>query len=274
MREKEDGSLQLLGLHQGHRTDVSADAADEPSAGINFWSHGQWQHCAVRLGPMLVHLAQAQKILAKYAYEDNLAHSGQSAIAAPRRELQRVSMAKLEEILTARPEHPPEIQTNEEAQLLAIQAEARGFEALLIVISTYPAENSVIRHSLDALTRLLAAKSDCSVEAVTAAGGCELVVESLARFKANSDVISAAVWCLSLLAERAETSRYLLTCDLAPTLVDALRNCSEYGTFHYEAQAWGTVAFRCAALLSLCFRARTAALSRLTRESTTLCARW
>ena len=73
--------------------------------------------------------------------------------------------------------------------------------------------------------------------------------DELASLQQSANAI-AELDVLVNLAERAETSRYLLTCDLAPTLVDALRNCSEYGTFHYEAQAWGTVAFRCAALLS------------------------
>lgn len=239
MLEHRDGSMELVGLHEGHRAEVDMAMAAEAKSGITFWNHGRWQHCVARLGPMRHHLTTACLILARREYEHRMAQEGAPNVAGARRLAQAISKGKLREVLLHEPDPPPEIMTDGEAQLIAVQAEGRGWEALLVLMRTYAADPVVLRYSLEALARRLEAKRNCSVAAVTEAGACDIIISTLQRHMKNSHLVAGACWCLTQLAERVETSREILRCQGSVILVNALRTASQYGTFHLRAQAWG-----------------------------------
>jgi hypothetical protein len=228
----------LVGLHHGHRVECDEEAAEEAKTGIHYLSHGKWRHTAARLEPALRHLNAAAVVLARLADEAKMTMDTFLGSVNARREAIQASLLRLDQVLSDPSRVPPEIQNPGEAHLLCVQAEARGFEAVLLLLRVYKDE-TVQRFALEALARLLVDGQRCSSRDVTASGACELITLALQRYAFNADVVAAAAWNASLIAEQAESNRRFLQCDCGSALVAALRLSSEHGTFHSGAQRWG-----------------------------------
>ena len=237
-KRNKDGGLVLVGLHQGYRVEYDHSAAEEAKSGINYLSHGKWRHVVIRLEPAFRHLNTAVVVLARIAGEAKMTSNALVGAANARRDAIEASWARLDYILTDTSQAPPEIQNAGEAHLLSVQAQTRGFEVVLILLRVYKDE-AVQRFALEALARTLVDNRLCSPKDATAAGACELITLALQRYAFNADVVAAAAWNISVIAEQAESNRRFLQCDCGSALVGALRLSSEHGSYHLGAQRWG-----------------------------------
>jgi hypothetical protein len=233
-----NGDLVLVGLHHGHRVEYDDRAAEEAKTGLTFLSYGKWRHTVSRLEPAFRHLNAAAIVLARLAGEAKMTMDTFLGSVNARRDEIEASLKRLDHILANPSQAPPEIQNPGEAHLLSVQAEARGFEAVLVLLRLYKDE-TVQRFALEALARLLVDGRRCTSKDVTASGACELITLALQRYAFNADVVAAAAWNASLIAEQAESNRRFLQCDCGSALVAALRLSSEHGTYHSGAQRWG-----------------------------------
>ena len=244
--QRGDGLLDLVSIHAGHSADVEGHKArseeDSKESCLENLSHGSWLHRCYLTAPIARHLRHAVVVLASRQQVVEKKKAQFIGSTNPRRDRVEVSLEILHGILHDPSVPPPELFDAEDAALLSFQAQGHGHTAVLTLLRLYRDE-AVQRFSLEALARLMTDGRVVSVAAVSDDGGCELATLALELYAHNPDLVAAASWVITLLADRAEASRRLLRCEASTALVRALRLTSEMGAFHREAQRWGLSAF-------------------------------
>jgi hypothetical protein len=237
-----ESNLELAGIHLGHQSDVlarSTSEEEERKVGVEFYSHGFWQHTILDMGTILRHYNNAVVVLNQRA---NVAQRELEAFVGKgnaRRERIQECTEMLRLILANPDKPPPEVFEAEDAKSLSLLALGRGYEVVLTLLRVYR-DGAVQRFALEALAKALTSGTEgCSPASVAVGGGCELVSLSLQRYSVDPDLVAAACWCVTLLAEASDVSRRFLRCDGSSAMVSALRRNCEHGSSHVGAQRWG-----------------------------------
>jgi hypothetical protein len=242
---RQAGVLTFAGLYQGYAWDEShlaeSEAAEQPG-NLAYLSRGQWTHLCYTLDPVLQHLRNAAAVLEARSSNAKVAMATFLGSGNPRRERIQASLDVLHLILSDPSQPPPDLFEASDAQLLAVQAQGRGFKAVLTLLRVYTKDEEMQRYGLEALASLLSDGRDASAPSVADEGGVELIALALQRHGHNAALVAAAAQNIALLAVHTETSRRFLRCGVSEALVTTLRAASQMGSHHLEAQRWGLIA--------------------------------
>jgi len=233
-----NGDISLIGLHLGHTYDSDREKAEDGGLELNFLSRGEWRHRICHMETILQHLDYSMKAIKAMKGEEREKMETFLGKGNFRRDRINASLEVLDEIIAHPSKPPPEIFSTEDAELLATQAQGKGFEVVLTLMRVYR-DDDVQLHSLEALFKLLTQGRQACAQAVAKAGGCELVALALQRNLHNTNLVAGASKCISLLAERRDVNLRFLRCDVSTPLITGLRLASQHGSHHLEAQRWG-----------------------------------